>query len=93
MKEIEMKGLTGMGFSAVAIIAGAIMYFAVTTHANGFSVSKVGEILMIAGAIGVVISAIIFASTRRPAGGGHQTYDREATDAEGRSTVVHEEVR
>jgi hypothetical protein len=93
MKEIEMKGLTGMGFSAVAIIAGAIMYFAVTTHANGFSVSKVGEILMIAGAIGVVISAIIFASTRRPAGGGHRTYDREATDAEGRSTAVHEELR
>jgi hypothetical protein len=93
MKELEMKGLTGMGFSAVAIIAGAIMYFAVTTHANGFSVSKVGEILMIAGAIGVVISAIIFASTRRPAGSGHQSYDREATDAEGRSTAVHEEVR
>ena len=88
-----MKGLTGMGFSAVAIIAGAIMYFAVTTHANGFSVSKVGEILMIAGAIGVVISAIIFASTRRPAGSGHQSYDREATDAEGRSTAVHEEIR
>ena len=31
-----MKGLTGMGFSAVALIAGAIMYFAVTTHGNGF---------------------------------------------------------
>jgi hypothetical protein len=69
------------------------MYFAVTTHANGFSVSKVGEILMIAGAIGVVISAIIFASTRRPAGSGHQSFDRQATDAEGRSTVVNEEVR
>jgi hypothetical protein len=88
-----MKGLTGMGFSVVAIIAGAIMYFAVTTHANGFSVSKVGVILMVAGAIGVVISGIIFASTRRPSGSRHQTYDREAIDTEGRSTVVHEEVR
>jgi hypothetical protein len=69
------------------------MYFAVTTHGNGFSVSKVGEILMIAGAIGVVISAIICSSTRRQAGSGHQTYDREAVDSDGRSTVVHEEVR
>ena len=88
-----MKGLTGMGFSAVALIAGAIMYFAVTTPGHGFSVSKVGEILMIAGAIGVVISGIIFASTRRPAGSAHHTYDREAVDTEGRSTAVHEEVR
>jgi hypothetical protein len=88
-----MKGLTGMGFSAVALVAGAIMYFAVTTHGNGFSVSRVGEILMIAGAIGVVISGIIFASTRRPVGSRHQTYDREAIDTEGRSTAVHEEVR
>jgi hypothetical protein len=53
----------------------------------------VGEILMIAGAIGVVISGIIFASTRRPAGSGHRTLDREATDTDGRSTAVHEEVR
>ena len=92
MKETEMKGLTGMGFSAVALIAGAVMYFAVTTHGTGFSVPKVGEILMIAGAIGVVISGIIFASTRRPVGSGHQTYDREAIDSDGRSTAVHEEV-
>jgi|HubBroStandDraft_1064217.scaffolds.fasta_scaffold437574_1 multisubunit Na+/H+ antiporter MnhB subunit len=87
-----MRGLTGMGFSAVAIIAGAIMYFAVTTRATGFSVSKVGVILMVAGAIGLVISGIIFATTRSPGGRRHQSYDREAVDSEGRSTVVHEEV-
>jgi hypothetical protein len=92
-KETEMKGLTGMGFSAVAMIAGAIMYFAVTTRSSGFSVSKVGAILMIAGAVGVVISGVIFASTRRPPGQGHQTFDRETTDAAGRSTAVHEEVK
>jgi len=87
-----MKGLTGMGFSAVALIAGAIMYFAVTTKGTGFSVSKVGVILIIAGAIGVVLSSIIFASTRRPGSRRHQSYDREATDAQGNQTVVHEEV-
>jgi len=82
-----------MGFSAVALIVGAIMYFAVTSKATGFSISKVGVILMVAGAIGVVIPGVIFASTRRPGGSRHQSYDREVTDAEGRSTVVHEEVR
>jgi hypothetical protein len=48
---------------------------------------------MVVGAIGLVISTIVFATSRRPAGGGHHTYDREATDAQGRSTEVHEEVR
>lgn len=43
---------------------------------------------MVAGATGVVISGVIFASTRRPPGQGHQTFDRETTDAAGRSTPV-----
>lgn len=38
-KETEMKGLTGIGLSAAALIAGAIMYYAVTSLGSGFSVS------------------------------------------------------
>jgi len=86
-------GMTGMGFSTVAIAAGAIMYWAVTYQGHGFRFSTVGVILMVVGAIGLVISTIVFATSRRPAGGDHHTYDREATDAQGRSTEVHEEVR
>ena len=86
-------GLMGMGFSTVAIAAGAIMYWAVTYQGHGFRFSTVGVILMVVGAIGLVISTIVYATSRRPAGGSHRTYDREATDSQGRSTEVHEEVR
>ncbi|HEY5109738.1 MAG TPA: hypothetical protein VII96_09050 [Acidimicrobiales bacterium] len=85
-----MRGLTGMGFSAFAIVAGAIMKYAVTTTATGFSITTVGSILMIAGAIGAVVSAIIFAVSRNP-GGRNSTYDRKAVDSTGQSTEVHEE--
>ena len=36
-------GLTGMGFSTVAIAAGAIMYWAVTYQGHGFRFSTVGS--------------------------------------------------
>jgi hypothetical protein len=51
-----------------------------------------GVILMIVGAVGFVASAIIFGSSRRSTNSRHHTYDREVTDAQGRSAVVHEEV-
>jgi hypothetical protein len=86
-------GLVGMFFSMVAIAAGAVMYWAVTTTQNhGFRLSTVGVILMIIGAVGLVASAIVFATSRRSTGSRHHTYDREATDSLGRSTEVHEEV-
>lgn len=51
-----------------------------------------GVILMIVGAVGLVASAIVFATSRRSTASRHHTYDREATDSLGRSTEVHEEV-
>jgi len=86
-------GLTGMGFSTVAIAAGAIMYWAVTYQGHGFRFSTVGVILMVVGAIGLVISTIVFAVSRRPSGGRRHAYDRQTIDAEGRSTEVHEAVK
>ena len=86
-------GLTGMGFSTVAIAAGAIMYWAVTYQGHGFRFSTVGVIPMVVGAIGLVISTIVFAVSRRPAGGRRHAYDRQTIDAEGRSTEVHEALR
>jgi hypothetical protein len=84
-------GLVGMFFSMVAIAAGAVMYWAVTTtQDHGFRLSTVGVILMIVGAVGLVASAIVFATSRRST--RHHTYDRAATDSLGRSTEVHEEV-
>jgi hypothetical protein len=47
---------------------------------------------MIVGAIGLVVSTIVFATSRRSTGGRHHTYDRQVIDAQGRSAAVHEEV-
>jgi len=86
-------GLPGMFFSMVAIAAGAVMYWAITTTQNhGFRLSTVGVILMIVGAIGLVVSAIVFAMSRRSTAGRYHTYDRQAIDSQGRSTEVHQEV-
>lgn len=86
-------GLVGMFFSMVAIAAGAVMYWAITTTQNhGFRLSTVGVILMVVGAIGLVASAIVFAMSRRSTASRPHTYDRAATDSLGRSTEVHEEV-
>src|SRR5450756_1815446 len=57
---------------------------------HGFRFSTVGVILMVVRAIGLVISTIVFAKSRRPAGGRRHAYDKLAIDAEGRSTEVHE---
>lgn len=85
-------GLTGMGFSIVAIAAGAVMYWAVTAQGHGFRLSTVGIILMAVGAAGLVVSSVIFGTSRRGAGSRHHTYDREVTDAQGGSSAIHEEV-
>ena len=85
-------GRAGMGFSTIAIAAGAIMYWAVTYQGHGFRLSTVGIILMVVGAVGLVTSTIVFASSRRPAGSRNRTYDRQVTDSQGGATTVHEEV-
>jgi hypothetical protein len=86
-------GLLGMFFSTVSIAVGAVMYWGVTaTQGHGFRISTVGVILMVVGAVGFVASMIVFATSRRSTGNGHHTYDRQATDSQGRSIAVHEEV-
>ena len=85
-------GRTGMLFSTLAIAAGAVMYWAVTSQGHGFRLSTVGVILMVVGATGLVASGIVFATSRRAIGSGKHTYDRQATDSQGLSTAVHEEV-
>lgn len=82
-----MAGLTGMGFSAAAVIAGAIMRFAVSVPTTGFNLHMVGVILMIAGSIGFVISSILFASTRRATGGGTHSMHSETRTSSGDSVV------
>jgi uncharacterized membrane protein len=56
----------GIGVSVFLIAAGAIMAFAVEVeNSNGFDINTVGVILMIAGAIGLVWTAMIWGPRRR----------------------------
>lgn len=90
-------GLAGMALSAISAVTGAIMYFAVTAQSkavaqnHGFSLSTLGVILMSAGAAGFVISALIFAVSRRSPSMPSQTMNREVVDSSGSRTLVHEE--
>jgi hypothetical protein len=85
-------GMAGMVFSMISIAAGAVMYWAVTSQGHGFRLSTVGVILMVVGAVGLVISTVIFATSRRQVAGGSHTYDKQVTDTAGRTAAVHEEV-
>jgi len=86
-------GRAGMVFSIIAVAAGAVLYWAVTSQGHGFRVSTVGVILMIVGGVGFVASAIVFGVSRSATGSRRpQTYNRQAVDPQGRSTEMHEEV-
>jgi hypothetical protein len=61
----------GFGTSLFLIAVGAIMTFAVTVEAEGFSIDTVGIILMIIGAIGLLAS-LAFWNTWGGFGGGRR---------------------
>ncbi len=82
-----MAGLTGMGLSAVAIVAGAILRFAISVQTSGFNLHEVGNILMIAGAVGFVISIVLAISTRRANPGATHSVHSETRDSTGNAIV------
>jgi hypothetical protein len=53
----------GIGGSLFLIALGAILYWAVSVEAEGFSINTIGLILLIVGAIGLVLTLIMTAST------------------------------
>jgi hypothetical protein len=84
-------GLPGMVLSAIAVAAGAIMYWAITYQGPGFRLSTVGVILMIVGAFGFVVSTIIFAVSRGPRRTTRHSMDRQVVDSQRNSSSVHED--
>lgn len=91
-------GLKGMVISGISMVVGAILYWALTAQStyaaqsHGFRLSTVGAILIIAGAVGFIVSTIVYATSRRtPA--APRTLDREVVDEQGRRSVLHEEQR
>ncbi len=51
-----------IGVSIFLLVVGAILTFAVQVSAPGFSVHTVGVILMVAGALGLVLSLLFWSS-------------------------------
>ena len=88
-------GLPGMVMSGLAAVAGAIMYWAIAaqnaTQNSGFRLSTVGVILMIAGAVGFVVSAIVFGVSRRSPTSSASTVDRTTRNESGDTTELHEQ--
>ena len=54
-----------IGVSAFCIIAGAILRFAVTWSPDHVDLQIIGVILMIAGGVGLIVSAVVMAMRRR----------------------------
>ena len=81
----------------MSVVVGAIMYWAITAQNSsvvqnhGFRLSTVGVILMIAGGVGFVVSAAVFAMSRRSPSTPNQTLDRTTKNEAGATTQLHEE--
>jgi uncharacterized membrane protein YciS (DUF1049 family) len=84
-------GLPGMVLSAISVVVGAIMYWAITYQGHGFRLSTIGVILMVVGGFGFVVSAIVFGVSRGSVGSSKHSLDRQVTDAQGNTSSVHEQ--
>jgi hypothetical protein len=56
--------LPGMVLSAVATAVGALMYWAVASQSTDLRFATTGVVLMIVGALGFVVSVIIFTDSK-----------------------------
>jgi hypothetical protein len=70
----------GIGASIFLIAIGAILTFAVHASLSGVSIQTVGIILMVAGALGLIVTLLVFGPRRRAAVVEDRVYDdRPAT--------------
>jgi hypothetical protein len=55
----------GIGVSLFLIAVGAILTFALNLHVGGVNLDTVGWILMVVGALGLVVTTVIWGNRRR----------------------------
>ena len=55
----------GIGGSLFLVALGAILYWAVSVEAEGFSINTIGLILMIVGVVGLILTLLMTASADR----------------------------
>ena len=71
----------GIGASIFLFVVGAILTFAVDVSTSGFNINTVGIILMVAGLLGLVFSALFWSSfapwsRRRTVGGADRVVEK-----------------
>jgi len=59
----------GIGVSVFLLALGAILTFAVNASVNGLDIHVIGVILMLAGAVGLAMTMLVFGRRDRVAGG------------------------
>jgi len=74
----------GIGVAVFLIAIGAILTFAVHATVSGISIPVVGIILMVAGAIGLIVTLTVFAPRRRTS----ITEERSVGDPTTRDRVI-----
>ena len=77
----------GIGFSLFLFVVGAILTFAVEVSASGFSINTIGIILMVAGLLGLLFSALFWSSfspwsRRRTVAGGDRVVEERRIERE-----------
>lgn len=55
----------GIGGSLFLVALGAILYWAVSVEAEGFSINTIGLILMIVGVVGLILTLLMTASVEK----------------------------
>jgi membrane protein implicated in regulation of membrane protease activity len=78
----------GIGVSVFLFAVGAILAFAVDATVSGLDIATVGVILMIAGALGLIMTLAVFAPRR----GRRQTVVDEYDDGVGGRRVTRDDV-
>ena len=70
----------GIGASVFLLALGAILAFAVDYSVNGVDINVVGFILMVAGAVGLLMTTLVFGRRDTVAGTGVVTEERVVRD-------------
>jgi hypothetical protein len=77
----------GTSTSILVIAVGAILRFAVSVTTTGFNIHTIGVILLVAGAVGLLLSIAFWSSWGGFGGGGYRRTRRVINDGAGGSYV------
>ena len=83
----------GIGFSIFLLAVGAILVFAVDATVAGIDIQVVGMILMAAGALGLILTMVVFTPRRRRSVTSTHTVDGTPAATGTAQRVVDQDVR